>query len=308
MNTTPEDAFKMAVLGTVPEKKDEFELLWSQNEININLSKDYQGFKLQSGAYNSIIYSHKTMVTCWVVGACAQISFDAWHQIILRCQKDSIKLSLIDLFSDSISKDLSSGARLVKRLLDADNFDDVTWYPKIPHPDLGKPIDVSGQMFFDVSCMSMAFNILHEINHISISNNGENLTGYEEEFACDAFAKRFLLEDIIKYSSLSGDDYNTVRSKRLMAIALSCSLFYMITQPKHWLESKSHPSISERVRALFCAVDISDNDLSCCYLSTSLLMVLLIFNVEVDELKCTTLKSLSFELLDILDDFARNKK
>lgn len=305
---TANDAFKNAVIGTVPERKDEFELLWSENHVNVILSDDYYGFNLKSGVFDSIVYNHKTMTVCWVVGACAQISFGAWHQEILSCQKDSCSLNVDNLRSDSINQQLIEGAYLVKQLLDAKKFDDVKWTSRIPHPDMQKPDDVNGKMLFDLSCMSMAFNILHELKHLSIKKYNENLTDYDEEFACDDFAKYFIIDNIKDYSNSSGEDYSLVRSKRLMAIALSCSLFYMITPPSHWLGSITHPPISRRVKKLFNSFDIADNDVACCYLSTSLLMVLFVFNIKVNELKAVTLKTLSFKLLDILDQFAMDAK
>lgn len=305
---TANDAFKNAVIGTVPERKDEFELLWSENNVNVILSDDYYGFDLKSGVFDSIVYNHKTMTVCWVVGFCAQISFSALHEKIYSCKNTGHPLNIVNLYSDSIKQKIINGANLVKQLLDAEKFDNVKWVSDIPHPDMQKPNDVNGEMFFDISCMSMAFNILHELKHLSIKKDNENLTDHDEELACDDFAKHFIIDNIKDYSNSSGDDYSLVKNKRLMAIALSCSLFYMITPPSHWLGSETHPSISRRVKALFNSFDIADNDYASCYLSTSLLMVLFVFNIKVNELNVITLKSLSFNLLDKLDEFAINAK
>ncbi|MDR2226864.1 MAG: hypothetical protein LBE52_12810 [Providencia sp.] len=195
---------------------------------------------------------------------------------------------------------------LMKALLKTDNLDTVQWNYSIPYPYLGKPQDDNGMMAFDLICMSEAFNNLHEIKHIIIKEDNVCIEAHAEELACDLYARNFMLDKISKYCIDTSYDFDLVKSKRLMAVALSCSLFYMASSVNSWIDTEGHPSALKRIENLFNAMTIYDDDHACAYLVTMLIFVANAYEIELGCLDIKNYKSCAYNIAKKLEEYTVN--
>ena len=305
MDDKAKKAIKLVIISTVPEREDEIEKIWDSYNINVHLSVDKDGFNMAS-AYKTIIYDHKTKVFCWVMGMAVQEFYKNIIQVLSK-HKDSKSLFNVEQYIKSNSPNMNLYIDLMKELLTTKNFDEITnWSITIPHPDQGKPIYIDGMMAFDLICMSEAFNNLHEIKHIIIDKDNVSMEPHVEELTCDLYARDFMLNKILNYHCKTKDDYRLVRSKRLMAVALSCSLFYMASPVKSWIDTEGHPSALRRVKSLFENMAISDNDHAHAYLVTMLIFVANTYEIELGCLEIKSYKTCAYNIAERLEEYATN--
>ncbi|MEY0595423.1 phage exclusion protein Lit family protein [Providencia manganoxydans] len=304
MDDKAKEAIKLAITGTVPERNDEIENIWDDYNINVHLSADKEGFNMESG-YGTIIYDHKTKIFCWVMGMAVQ---EFYKNIIRELSEHKISGKQFDIEQYNQRKlcGMSKYIDLMKVLLKTDNLDTVQWNYSIPYPYLGKPQDANGMMAFDLICMSEAFNNLHEIKHIIIKEDNVCIEAHAEELACDLYARNFMLDKISKYCIDTSYDFDLVKSKRLMAVALSCSLFYMASSVKSWIDTEGHPSALKRIENLFNAMTIYDDDHACAYLVTMLIFVANAYEIELGCLDIKNYKSCAYNIAKKLEEYAVN--
>ncbi|WP_245442272.1 phage exclusion protein Lit family protein [Mesorhizobium hawassense] len=105
--------------------------------------------------------------------------------------------------------------------------------------------------------MAVAWAVLHELRHIRHQHEGTGAdphandakANHEEEFSCDAFATRFLLEGIDAYGVLTGEAVEQVRRKRQLGIHFGLFAVALLAKDK-WAASNSHPSVQSRIDAV----------------------------------------------------------
>lgn len=279
-----EDAVKNLILAAAPERKKEFMELWEHFSPQIEYTEDKVGFSLEAGAYRLVLFNHKSMAQIWLLGFAAQYALHAYfpYLILSNLQRQPIKSENFLHYSSTIKL-----SNLAKSLLNetiilntSHSIDSFIWPPEVPEPFNGKPTDQDGAMVFDLLCMAAAYCFLHEIKHVMFKEAGETLEIHDEEFACDTFARQFLLEEIELFSKSSNYPLEPLRMKRAMSICLSSLLLLVLTPKNQWNGSQSHPSIIERIKALTNSLALPDDNFFWAYLSCIIILILENSNIK----------------------------
>lgn len=270
-----EEAVKRLIMGSAPERISDFEALWKKHKPEVEFTDNKMDFNLTAGPYGLLLFDHRTMNKLWLVGFAAQRAFQNYggglHVLQLLgadCPTEEIQRFFEQTpFQTQYSRIITT----VKRLAEIGPCEDFDWPEEVP-PAIGKPTDLNGMMAFDLLCIGAGFCFLHELNHIILASQpNHNLSAQEEEFACDRFARDFLLDEVVSFSDQNGVRCELVKTKRLMGMGLISLLFLTITPKRSWLGSSSHPSIFDRIDALTEGVDIPDDDYFWIYMCCILL-------------------------------------
>lgn len=286
MNNVAENAVKLVICASAPEREAELRQMWEEHQPAVNQTDDKKGFNLEAGSFGLVLFDHKTMCQIWLLGFAAQHAFNLYIPYLILFQATGLSFSPTDTTTEQEAVDIHGKISVlylaIKELKDAEIIDSVTWPSGIPKPGEGKPSDVNGSMVFDLLCMASAYCFLHELRHVQYRNMRDNLNPIQEEHECDKFARNFLLEKIEEYAQQSGYDLTLLKNKRGMAIALASVLLLVITPDSHWQGSTSHPSVVSRIQELVNTIGVSDNDYFWSYLSCLLLSVISSKAISVD--------------------------
>ena len=297
------------IKATSPEFAERIEKLWIKYKPNIQIASDQSGFKLEAGAYKMLVFNPMTMTRLWLLGFAAQKSFAAYIPAIMISKLNNLwneeELNLADERFD-IKNEYGNIVDVVSELENPERMKYITWPSSVPKNEgvPKKPTDSNGMMAFDLLCMSLAYCFLHEFKHI-IFQAPENKSPddpHEEEYECDAFAQEILLANLEEYSASSGYDFSLLRSKRLMAIALSSLFLFQFTPKEYWIHAKGHPPIRDRIKARFENANIGDDDLSWLYLSCILLSQLRKNNSPFEITRLNSHEDICYQIIDSLVD------
>jgi len=134
------------------------------------------------------------------------------------------------------------------------------WPDGVPRPQADKTgLDVEQQAAFDLTMIATAYMLLHEARHVMYNTDGDRPSAPEEELACDAFARQFLLEGVRGYAAQTGQSAEDVLAKRAAGIALGAYALYEFTPEVGRAGSDNYPPVADRLGALFPEVSLPFN-------------------------------------------------
>ena len=107
--------------------------------------------------------------------------------------------------------------------------------------------------------IATAYVLLHEVKHVEFNAAGSRPTRPEEEFACDAFARHFILDDAADYAAEASSAADDVIGKRAAGIAIGIYILYAFTPSGGRAGSAEYPPVAERIEALFPDVRLADD-------------------------------------------------
>jgi hypothetical protein len=131
---------------------------------------------------------------------------------------------------------------------DAAGIDTLPWPQGVPEPSEDNQFsNAQDKAAYDLLCTAGAYIFLHEIQHVRFEKEGNKPADPRvEEFACDRFAQRFLLDKVdVKQSDESGEN---IRAKRALGIVVAIVLILEVTPAESWAGSNMHPPVSARVK------------------------------------------------------------
>lgn len=303
----PDHVIKNLLLGACPERQVELDDFYRQYQPKFELLQDRRGTTIN--AYqNRVAWSHKTVAHDWLLAFSGWKVFVAYLPPILTAQITTGELTQ-DLFAadkglseaEQIFDEVSYCAKLAR---DAESFDDVSWPASIPPvtDDRESISTVDGKVAFDLACISVAATFLHELRHIQFWNHkNAPSNSQDEERACDAFSRTFLLDRIADYSRSTRADPARVASKRIMGLATAAYTIDEAT-PNNLAASISdtHPPTADRFRALVLDANASDDAHCWIYTASLLLAALRRSHRFPSNLKFGSMRDLSEKLVDLL--------
>ncbi|MPQ95660.1 phage exclusion protein Lit family protein [Thioclava sp. JE_KL1] len=252
-----QQAIRNLFVGSVPERALELSSLWNDLNLLFQLlpdnSKDGR-LIMDAGSYRYIRFNHRVVRSFWI-GA-----FVAWEGY--RALAESPDFPRVDLtqfqellatFEANLQNDLSDEASLPAGIPEPGTL-----------PDINK--DPQGRAASELSTIAVAWALLHEVRHIRHQREGTSASvdgdtreaRHREEFSCDEFATRFILEKMQHYSEDKGDDLVLVRRKRETAIYFALFALTLLAKDS-WSVSDSHPSVQDRIDAV-CRLMGEDRD------------------------------------------------
>lgn len=233
--------------GIVPEQKNEISELLKDLQIVFKILPDEHKdgrIIMDAGLYRFVRFNHRVVRSFWI-GA-----FAAWEGYRAIAESDDISAVDIDKFKEFVAS--------FEATIENQNADEDPLPHGIPEPGFlpDKTDDPEGRAVAELAIISLGWAFLHEIRHIrhQKEGTGAGLFGKpecnrKEEFSCDEFATKFILEKVEKYSDDSGDDVSLVQRKRELAIYFALFSLTLLSKD-NWEESDSHPAVQERINAV----------------------------------------------------------
>ena len=256
-NEGVENAIRDLFLGSVPERAKELSSFWSELDlVFLLLSDDHQDGRLimDAGSYRYIRFNHRVLRSFWIA------SFAAWEGF--RAAAESSEFHNVDLTR------LQELVAAFKSVVQNDLSDEVPLPVGIPEPGTlpDENVDPQARAASELAIIAVAWALLHEVRHIRHQHEGTSASElgntqearHCEEFSCDEFATRFILEHVERYSNESGDDLVLVRRKREMAIYFALFAMTLLSEDC-WATSETHPSVQARIDSV-CNVIGDDRD------------------------------------------------
>lgn len=112
---------------------------------------------------------------------------------------------------------------------------------------------------FDLVGLAFAFALLHELRHVMFRAAGHApAPGYEEEMACDTWAREMMMSNLAQYARSEGHSFAQVAQKRAMGISLAAIIVHAMTPPQARWGNDDYPPIAERVRAMIDGYNLSE--------------------------------------------------
>jgi hypothetical protein len=103
------------------------------------------------------------------------------------------------------------------------------------------------------------------------------------------------LEKILDYTSATKEPFDFIKSKRIMAIFLVYTLFFVLLDD--WTDTDTHPAVISRIDKFINDLKIHDNDSSWLYLSCVLYALCKNNKIDIDDIVINNQKTFVLHLL-----------
>lgn len=231
-------------MGLMPERESELKDLWGKYKPKFNLVEDeIRDGKviLDAGMYREIRFNHRVMKLVWLA------SFIAWEGYCA-----------VDAGWDDQAYDLTRFLSLIdtfKKIMDTDDLDAVPWPDCVPEPGTFPDAinDTQMRAAAELAIFASGWALLHELQHIMHQQDGTSSGAYankdelhDEEFSCDAYAAKFILEQVEQYAASENVDAAKVSQKREMGLLHAMFALAMLSIER-WGDSESHPNTLSRI-------------------------------------------------------------
>jgi len=236
---------KFLLDSVAPERQVELDKLWKKYEPEFRLLEDdgpAGQFVMEAGLYRIVRFNHRVMRLFWL-GA-----FVAWE-------------GYVSLHAHLVGEQGASFARFREMI---DNFNRVLAegdpatiplpaHVPVPGSFPSRDDPMRGPAELAVFCAGWA--LLHEIRHIQFQQEGKSAASDDrdamraEEFSCDEYATKFILEQVGEYAKLHSVSEQQVHFKR--SVGIYFALFTMaLASRDRWGQTDTHPAFQDRIVAI----------------------------------------------------------
>jgi hypothetical protein len=233
-------------VGVVPERADELNEMWNTYGPRFELLEDSGPdgtLVMEAGAYCLIRFNHRILRVFWLSCFAAWEGYNAIH----KASNTETGTADLNRFHDIL--------RCIDLIRHAAAAEDIPLPDNIPEPgilvetDQDKEARAAGE--FAIFAVGWAF--LHEIRHLMHQQEGTSTASStdaeerrREEFSCDDFAARFLLEKAGKYAASQNVSKSAVLFKRQIGIHFALFALAILGRDK-WGDSEFHPATQRRI-------------------------------------------------------------
>jgi hypothetical protein len=123
---------------------------------------------------------------------------------------------------------------------------------------------------------AVGWAMLHEVRHLkhqqdltSSADGGAPELARAEELSCDRFAAEYLIGTVARYAADYGVDQVKIRMKRALGVYFGVFSLIVLGKP-NWEETDSHPSVSDRLRAMRSVLSADGRDEALCIATLAL--------------------------------------
>ncbi|MCA3382323.1 MAG: hypothetical protein INF65_11175 [Roseomonas sp.] len=247
--------------AAAPEKAQAWRECRKWYGVSFHPIADRKGVTLRAQG-RRIEFDNKTMTWLWLLGFAGWRAFrihgpQFWWREITQATIDGQLRSTDPTYADA-EGDLGAILYVTGDFLTSETVEnDFSWPDGVPQPQADKRgFDIEQQAAFDLTMIATAYMLLHEVRHVMFNVDGERPSEPEEELACDAYARAFLLEGVEEYAKISGEKAYCVLAKRAAGIALGAYALYEFTPEGGRGGTADYPPVADRLEALFPAVDL----------------------------------------------------
>lgn len=254
-------AIDILIDGAAPEKAQAWRDLVRRYQISFHPISDRKGVTIRARG-RRIEFDPKTMAWFWLLGFGGWRAFrlHAPHLIWRKLTGASIdaKLRSSDPTFAEAEGDYEAILYAVRDFPRLETLDDADWPDHVPRQQTDKEgFDKEQQGAFDLTMIATAYALLHEVRHVIFNVDGGRPSDPEEELACDAYARAFLLDGVGDYATRSGEPREDVLAKRAAGVALGAFIIYGFTPEEGRGGTADYPPIADRLDALFPDVPLS---------------------------------------------------
>ncbi|MGY4299778.1 hypothetical protein ACVWXN_007873 [Bradyrhizobium sp. i1.4.4] len=238
MTTEPSDRTIVLHLlrGAVPERADYLSKLWVQHGHDVEVVPSTKGATMNSTS-RRIKFDTKTVDLFWLMGFAVWRAIELYGPAIAIAQRTDMSIDKIlsdDEERPQLELDYKQRIGAVEALLSAESTDEIAWPTDIPKPtdDRESLENDQEKTAFDLVCLALAFALLHELRHVMFrkADDAPN-EGYEEEMACDTWARTTMTSTLADYAKDNGHTFAQVEQKRATGIALAAVVVHAMTSP-----------------------------------------------------------------------------
>jgi hypothetical protein len=254
-------AIKALFLGIAPEKRSELERLWDDYQLQFCLFSDDKGVLMEGGAYRYVHFNHRALRVIWVSAFAA---WEAYSCAQLACGDGELRS--FDRLQDLLG--------LALKIRGASDPEAVS-LGGLPEPG-SLPSDPQLRAPAELAMFAAGWAMLHEVRHLkhqqdltSTADGDAPELARAEELSCDQFAAEFLTESAAQYASAHGEDHAKVRTKRALGVYFGIFALIVLGHP-NWKETKTHPSVSDRLRAMQSILNAARLDEAFCVAALAL--------------------------------------
>ena len=245
-----QDAVKALIHGCAPERRAEIDAIWSAYRPEFQLTPDvHEGerFILDAGAYRYVRFNHRVLRAFWLAAFIAWEGHRAVHSVLQTgsdpCSADFTRFRLLtDAFRTTLASDDPTLEPLPTGIPEPGKY-----------PGANEPLS---QAPAELATLATSWAFLHETRHIrhqqegtGAPHGGSRPQCHAEEFSCDEFAARFLIEHRSRCAQDQRVDADAVLRKRRNGVAVGMFALSLMTE-NHWQASDTHPSVQSRMDAL----------------------------------------------------------
>jgi Peptidase U49 len=262
---TPQQTVIALMLGAVPERKDEIETLWTKYNPDVLLVADAKRVTLDADK-DRIRFDTKTIDVFWLIGLSGWRAIECYSAAVLLSAasgKTVAGLLEIDEELGAIERNYNERRAAAQALIDAAESALAPWPPDIPQPSADRNAldDAQYRAAYDLTCLAVAFTLLHEFRHVMLDHDTTRPNDLrEEEMACDVWAREFMTSKLASYAQEHGHDYSAVLRKRSMGLALATLILHEITPVWDHGGNQSYFSVADRMKAILDNTPLHEND------------------------------------------------
>lgn len=265
----PDDAAQAAdpknidilIEAAAPEKARMWRELRQRYGVTFHLIADRKGVTLRARG-RRVEFDNKTMTWLWLLGFAAWFAFRLhgphllWRQMTGAAVDGQLRTA--DPTYRDTEGDLGAVLYAVRDFPALETFEDDGFWPNgVPRLRADKNgFDIEQQAAFDLTMIATAYMLLHEVRHVMFNVDGGRPLEPDEELACDAFARAFLLEGVGEYVKSTGEQADAVVAKRGAGIALGAYALYEFTPEGGRGGTATYPPIADRLDALLPEVGL----------------------------------------------------
>lgn len=251
------------IRGAVPERADEIAALWAQYAPAVEVAPSRQGLTMEADK-EKIRFDVKTAEIFWLIGFSAWRSIETYTPVVVLGPSAQVPIDEFlarDEALPEFERDYKARLAMAQSIIAGKDTDFYKWPTDVPRPqaDRERLANEQEKVVFDLAALALATAFFHEFRHVMFLRDGSTpSTLPEEEIACDVWARGFLTDKLAAYAKAHRHDYQSVLTKRAMAIALSAVVVHTITPSAvHWGNAQ-YPPMADRIEALIGNVKLSD--------------------------------------------------
>jgi hypothetical protein len=251
----------LPIEGAAPEAAAEWRGFCDRYQLTVHPIADRKGLTIQARK-SRIEFDQKSMHWLWL------LSFAGWKawrlhgphlfwKWLTSQQIDPVLRSADPTYGEA-EADYEAVLYATRDIRDLDSANDIAWPATVPRPQCDKTgFTIEDQAAFDLMTIALAYMLLHEARHVCFYVEKDRpFSAADEELACDAFARDFILAGASQYAVDTSQPIDDIVAKRSAGVTLGAFAIYDLTPVGNRGGSSSYPPIADRLASIYDAVDL----------------------------------------------------
>jgi hypothetical protein len=293
----------LPIEGAAPESATVWRDFRDHYKLTVHMIGDRKGLTIQARK-TRVEFDRKSLHWLWL------LSFAGWKAwrlhgphlfwAWLTNQRIDPALRAADPTYGEAEADYESVRYATRDIRELDRADDIAWPDNVPKPQPDKVgFEIEDQAAFDLMTIALAYMLLHEARHVRFYVEKDRPSPAEEETACDAFARDFILGEASQYAVETNQSIEGVVAKRSAGVALGTFALYDLTPAAALGGTSDYPPIADRLASIYEVIDLPPD----CWFwdfAASLLITLVVRQEQSFAIPDLTGQSLCWALIDVL--------